>query len=257
MYRHVHIRSPVAQRSLDERISSLSEARGMNIWRWVDTLFVDADQDIQNIMVLPMRTVNLINVNIYTPVSPELLVVLRESCPLLRSLEISVDTETHEAMAHVGLFQQIKHLGITTLRPISIWNRSIDPLKALPSWNMPAVTSFWWGDLWTKPAHEAAFMSRCRFPHLTHLDILLANHAADHDGIPHVCRLLDAHRDIRSLRIEVRDTWYASIVRTPTYVIRCLSEAGSKRPKPSARFQAQNVRILTGIRPPERSKPSA
>jgi hypothetical protein len=36
--------------------------------------------------------------------------------------------------------------------------------------------------------------------------------------------------------------------RTPTYVIRCLSEAGPKRPKPSARPEAQNVRVLTGLR---------
>jgi hypothetical protein len=67
-------------------------------------------------------------------------------------------------------------------------------------------------------------MSRCRFPHLTHLDIHIANPAADHDGMPHICRFVDAHRDIRSLRIDLRDDWYASIVpfvRAPTLRIRC------------------------------------
>jgi hypothetical protein len=146
MYRHVHIRSPVAQRSLDERISRLSEARGIDIRRWVNTLFADADQDCQTIMTLPTRTVNLIKVNIHTPVTSELFVTLRQSCPSLRSLEITVDTETHEAMAQVGLFVQIKHLDITTVRRISTWNQPMNPLRAVPSWNMPAVTSFCWAD---------------------------------------------------------------------------------------------------------------
>jgi hypothetical protein len=44
-------------------------------------------------------------------------------------------------------------------------------------------------------------VSRCRFPHLEHLDIELANLYEDPEGMPHICRFLEAHGNIRSLRI--------------------------------------------------------
>jgi hypothetical protein len=166
MYRHVHIRDPsTTLRSIDEaqRISDLSTVRGIDIWRWVRSFFADFYQSSDKITTIIMKAVNLIEVDIQTFASSELLVTLRRSCPSLRSLKIRVDPESHEVMAQVGLFEHIKQLGIVTCRSESNLRRPMDPLTVMPSWNMPLVTHFFWHDATlAEPSHEAAtFMARC------------------------------------------------------------------------------------------------
>jgi hypothetical protein len=224
MYRHVHIRNPVALRNLDERISNIFKARGLDAWRWVRTLFVDLNQDRNKIITVLTRTVNLIEADIQTLASAELLVTLRERCPSLRLLKVLVDPDSREEMMQMGFFEHVKHLGIMTLRRTSNQKQPMDPSTDVLPWNMPAVTHFVWHDRVFKPLHETAFLSRCRFPHLTHLDIQLACRHAALDGIPHLCRLLDAHRNLRSLRMLVKAEWHLTIVpfvRARNLRIRC------------------------------------
>jgi hypothetical protein len=176
MYRHVHIRSPATSRSVDEawRISDLSAVRGIDIWRWVQTLSADFLQSSDKIMTIITKAVNLVEVNILTFASLELLVTLRRCCPSLRSLKIRVDPESHEVMAQVGLFEHVKQLGILSCRSESYAMRSIGPSTNVPSWNMLAVTHFYWQNPSAEASHEFAFfMSRCRFTRLIHLDIRL------------------------------------------------------------------------------------
>jgi hypothetical protein len=226
MYRHVHIHHPAALRSLDKWITHLSKVRDINMWRWVRTFFTDCHQSADEITSMLAKTVNLIEVSIEMAVSSELLVTLLRHCPSLRSLEIWVDDESHEAMAHVGLFEHVKYLGIT--RPHCIYapgarepmNRLID----VPSWNMATVTSFSWDDHLLMPLHEATFMSRCQFPHLQHLDMSLWNPSAMLDGMACICRFLDAHRNIKSLGVMASPEEHMSIisfVRAPNVRIIC------------------------------------
>jgi hypothetical protein len=222
MYRHVHIRKSTNLESVNERISNLSKARGINIWRWVRTFFVDSYPDFDKITTMLTKTVDLIEVYIHTPIRSEVLVTLRQCCPSLRSLKIWVDPESHEAMAQVGLFEHVQQMHIVTYRSETNRRQSMDPLADLPPWNMPAVTYFFWMDPWNKLPHEANFISRCRFPHLTHLDIPLASPNA----YPHMCRFLDAHRNIRSLTIQVSDEGHLNIVpfvRARNLEIYCVS----------------------------------
>jgi hypothetical protein len=206
MYRHVHIYDQENLRSLDERISGLSKARGINIWRWVRTLFTDR-LDSKKTMTIITRTVNLIEVNLETFVSSQLLVTLRQCCPSLLSLRILHSAKLHETMAQVGLFDHVKHLTIVNPIVEPSRRRPMDPLllTGVPSWNMPAVTHFSWHDRLWLPLHEATFVSRCRFPHLQHLDICFARPDASLESVPHICRFLDAHRNITSLRMLVRN----------------------------------------------------
>jgi hypothetical protein len=225
MYRDVHIDSKdVALRNLDERISYLSGARGIDVWRWVRTLSVDQHQNYKKIMTLLTKTVNLIELDIRTIVSlAEVLATLRQCCPSLRSLKVWVNIDSHEALNQVGLFQDIKRLNITILPYLT---GEMDPLTDVPSWNMPAVTRFRWEGPWTTSVHETVFVSRCRFPRLTHLEIQLAKVHADLEGIPHICRLLDAHWNITFLSILVKDGDHPSFVpfvRARTFQLFCAS----------------------------------
>jgi hypothetical protein len=219
MYRHVHIRNPKAARMLSERIFHLSITRNTDVWRWVWTFYEQWHETFgewhtssEATMPLLARAVNLIEIDLRTPVSSELLVTLRQCCPSLRSLKIRVYPELHGAMAQVGLFEHVKHLNIMTIRTRSHWNLPMDPLTDVPSWNMPAVTRFCWEDHYTKFALEASFMSRWRFPRLTHLDIEFNYPYTDSEGTPHICHFLDVHRSIRSFRIHARKEWYLSIL---------------------------------------------
>jgi hypothetical protein len=224
MYRHAHIRSPVDLCSLDERLSHISNARGIDAWRWVWTLFADRNQISNMIITVLTRAVNLIEANIKSLASPELLVTLRERCPSLRSLKVWVDSESHEAMAQVGLFEHVKHLSVMTRRCASNRKQLTDPLTDVPSWNMPTVTRFRWDDMMSVSPNEAMFMSRCRFPHLQHLDLGVENPQADLQGMPHICRLLDVHRNITSLRLLLRYEEHLSIipfVRARNLWVRC------------------------------------
>jgi hypothetical protein len=198
MYRYVYIRNPVAARMLHDRIFHVSATRNINIGRWVRTFHDGLKQSSPVTMELSMRAVNLIEFRTMIPASAELLVTLRQSCPSLRSLKIYV--ESYEAMAQVGLFQHIKQLAIVTYPSPS----SMDLLTGVPYWNMPAVTHFWWQDSWARELpHGADFVSWCRFPHLTYLEIEHYHPRADLEGAPYICRFLDAHRNIKYLRFWV------------------------------------------------------
>jgi hypothetical protein len=224
MYRHVYVRSPAASRNLHGRISDLSKTREIDVWRWVRTFIADKYQSSDEIMTILTRTINLVRVNIQTPVTSQFLMTLRQCCPSLLSLKVWVDPESHETMIQVGLFEHITELGILTLRSASSRTQPMAPLTDVPSWNMPAVTHFGWYDQWSQWAHEATFISRCRFPHLTHLDIQLVGLYAVLEGMPYMCRLLIAHPNITSLRILVRDEHHLGIipfVRARTLHVRC------------------------------------
>jgi hypothetical protein len=121
----------------------------------------------------------------------------------LRSLNVWVETESHGAMAQVGLFEHVKKLRIVPCQSASL----VDPLTDEPSWNMPAVTHLWWHDSWNELIHGARFISRCRFPRLTHLDVEKFDPRGGFEGTPHICYFLDAHRSITYLRLWVRDEW--------------------------------------------------
>jgi hypothetical protein len=174
------------------------------------------------------KTANLVEVNLKVFVSSQLLATLRQCRPLLSSLEIWVDEESHEAMAQVGLFEHVKHLGIARQFVRSEGphlSEAIDRWTVAPSWNMPAVTHFSWHDRLLKPLHVATFVSRCRFPHLQHLDISLENPHPIPEGMSCIYRFLDAHRNIRSLRIMALDEEHMSIVpfmRARNLQIRCI-----------------------------------
>jgi hypothetical protein len=203
MYRYVHIQDSATLRSLDEKISDLSKAQGKDIWRWVRTFFADEPLSSEEMMAIITKTVNLIEVYTRMFVSPELLVALRQCCPSLRSLEIWVGDESHEAMVQVGLFENVKHLSIS--RRFGRRNRPplsnpMDRWADAPSWNMPAVTHFSWHD---QLLHLAAFVSRCWFPHLQHLELSFVNLEGNLEGTTNICRFLDAHPHIRSIRIKV------------------------------------------------------
>jgi hypothetical protein len=209
MYRHVQNRNPEAARMLSERISHLSATRDIDIWRWVRT-FQEAPPrtpTTETMMPLFMRAVNLIEVESSVAISSELLATLRQSCPSLRALKIKVDSSSREAIAQVGLFQSLTRLEVSISQS---W--ATDLLTDVPSWIMPAVTRFWLQSSWRHAPYETVFMSRCRFPHLSQLDVRLANRPADLQGIPDLCRFLDAHRNIRSLAILARGEWHLSVV---------------------------------------------
>jgi hypothetical protein len=236
MYRHVHIQYLGQLESLDQRSSELFKARGIDVWRWVWTLQIylkdPSPQDSEKMVTLFSRIVNVTKVHIVHQISsPELLATLRHCCPLLRSLEIAVIPDSHETMAQVGLFEHLKHLDIRTMRlrrSSSPWQLPMGPLTDVPSWNMLAVTRFHW----QHPAkfrdkvectHLAAFMSRCRFPRLTHLHVDLIGYTRLEE-ISYVCRLLDAHRHIKSFTINMSEDLLLSIspfVRAPTFRIWC------------------------------------
>jgi hypothetical protein len=209
MYRHVHIWNPAALHSLDEKISALCKARSIDIWSWVWTFFADHQSQSSGsddiLLTILTKTVNLIEAEIKIFVSSQLLTTLRECCPLLRSLEIFVDAKSHEAMAQVGLFKHVKYLHIFRcpyiLRAPSIMTGPVSRLADVPSWNMPAVTHFSWRDRIIQPLDEATFVSRCRFPHLQHLDISIMDFETIPEGMSCICRFLDTHRNIKSLRI--------------------------------------------------------
>jgi hypothetical protein len=201
---------------LDERISHLSKARGIDIWRWVWTVSVDQGQSSKRLMTLLTKTVNLIELEARISASPELLVTVRQHYPSLRSLKVLVNTDSHEAMAQVGLFEHVKHLDIRTRRSNPSRKQPTDPLDPFTdaqSWNMPTVTHFRWQDLFSSHfPHDAIFVSRCRFPHLQHLDLEIEHPHADLDGMPHICRLLDAHRNITSLRLLLKEEGHLNII---------------------------------------------
>jgi hypothetical protein len=257
MYRNVHIdRNSMTLWGLDMRVSHLSDARGINIWRWVWSLYVDEDQSSDNeIMTLLTKTVftktvnlRLIELNILTPVRSEHLVTLRQCCPSLRSLRIRFNPGSYGAMAQVGLFEHVQRLNIATARPISRSQKPMEPLTDVPSWNMPAVTRFSWFDHRSpiKLSHEAEFMSRCRFPRLTHLDIMLGNRYASLEAMRHICGLLDAHRNIRTLGIMVRDDWYPTIVpfvRAPILQITCNSRCPPRAFVPLLRPEVKTLEL--------------
>jgi hypothetical protein len=234
MYRHVDIHISLTIRSIDEGISNLSQARGVDVWRWMRTFFVDIHQSSNELIPIFMRTVNLIEVDIHTRVSSEVLVTLRQCCPSLRSLKVWIDTKSHGAMAQVGLFKHIQQLCIVTAPSVFNWTQSMDPMADVPPWNMPAVTHLCWQDPWGEQPHEASFISRCRFPHLTHLEIQLPNANIN----PHICHFLDVHRNMRSLRILGNDEWHLTIV--PFSRARDLEIYCGHRPCPPRAF----VRLL-------------
>jgi hypothetical protein len=212
MYRHVQIiRNPAAARMLSERIFHLSATRNMDVWRWVWTFYEIMKEGTASAIPLFMRAVNLIEVQTDVPLSAELLVTLRQSCPSLRSLKVWIDTDSHRAVEQVGLFEHVEQLRIVPLLR-SQYPSSMDRLTNMPGWNMPAVTNLWWRDHWNTLPHGAGFISRCRFPHLTRLDIRGYHSDADNVEMPHICRFLDAHRSIISLRLWVKDDRRLSIV---------------------------------------------
>jgi hypothetical protein len=232
MYRHVHIWQLGTLRKLDQWISDLSKARGIDIWRWVRTFFTDHRSQgsrFDNVhMTTLKKTVNLIEADLNIPVSSQLLATLRQCCPLLRSLDFRVDDESHEAMAQLRLFEHVKHLGISrsphNRRPGPSENEPVNQLADVPSWNMPAVTHFSWRDRLFHPLHEATFVSRCRFPYLQHLDISILNSLHILDGMPCICRFLDAHQTIRSFRIRALPEEHMVMipaVRARNLLIRC------------------------------------
>jgi hypothetical protein len=235
----VYIRHPVAARMLRDRIFHVSARRDIDIGCWVRTFHEESNRSSPVTMELLMRAVNLVEFWTKIAVSAELLVTLRQSCPSLRSLKVWV--ESYEAMAQVGLFQHIKQLAIVTCpSPLSM-----DPLTGVPYWNMPAVTHFWWQDSWMRELpHGASFVSRCRFPHLTHLEIEHCHRRADLEGAPYICRLLDAHRNIKYLRLWVRNEELLHIipsVRAPSLQIGCLDRCPPFSFVPLLRLEVKNL----------------
>jgi hypothetical protein len=209
MYRHVHINNPAAARMLSERISHLSAMRDIDIWCWVRTFHEKTTRPSEVTLALFTKAVNLIEVQTNVSISSELLATLRQSCHSLRSLKVWVDMVSHGAIAQMGLFQHVTQLDVVAFR--SKTTLTTDPLTDVPPWNMPAVTHFRWRYSRSNKLCDAIFMSRCRFPHLTHLAITLADRSTDRNVIPHLCHLLDAHRNIISLRISVRDEYCLTI----------------------------------------------
>jgi hypothetical protein len=83
MYRHVHTLGSFPLRSLDEKISDLSKARGIDIWRWVQTFVAEGYYSSKDIKTLLTRTVNVVEIDISIVVSSKFLVTLRQCCLLL------------------------------------------------------------------------------------------------------------------------------------------------------------------------------
>jgi hypothetical protein len=207
IYRHVHIRNPEAARMLSDRIFHISATRDMDVWQWIRVFHEQSAQGSGVTMAFFMRAVNLIDVQSNVTVSAELLATLRQSCPSLRALKVWVETASREAMTEVGLFEHVKQLRIVPHPTVCLAD-----LTDVPAWNMPSVTHFWWDDSWNNSPHEAGFISRCRFPHLQHLDITDFHSLPDLKGMPLIGVFLDAHRSIKSLKIWGQDEWHLSIV---------------------------------------------
>jgi hypothetical protein len=220
MYRHVHVRGPMAARMLEKRLSHLSTTRGTDVWRWVQTFHEHLPPKTSEVTIaLFLVAINLIELQATIPFSSAILMTLRRSCPSLRLLKVCVDTR---AMAQVEHFEHVTQLRIVPHRSPS----STDALRDVPAWNMPAVTHFWWQESWNQVPHGARFLSQCRFSHLTHLDVEHYHRGVDLEGDPHICRFLDAHRNIAYLRLWVKDDRRLNIVpfvRARNFRVGCIN----------------------------------
>jgi hypothetical protein len=236
LYRHVHIHNHAAARMLVKRMSHLSITRGIDTWRWVQTFREGlTGPSLSGITELFLRAANLMKLQTSIPVSAEIFATLRHSCPSLRSLDVWAHTGSHGVMAQVGLFEHVKELRITPHPCVS----SADLLTDVPAWNMPAVTHFWWGDTWNELPHGASFISRCRFPQLTHLNIHHTHFLLDPE---HTCRFLDAHRSIIYLRLAVKEDWQLRIVpfvRARNFQMACTSWVPSRAFVPLLRSEVK------------------